>query len=368
MSAVPKLFSPIQVGTSALKHRVVLAPLTRYRANIHHVLLDIVAMYYEQRGSEPGTLLTTEATFIAPKAGGYNHVPGIWNQDQINSWKRVTDAVHTKGSFIYLQLWALGRAAKLDVLRSEDPSFELVSASDVKLSTSEWTPRPLRIDEIKEYTQLYAEAASNAVQAGFDGVEIHGATGYLIHQFLEPSSNKRTDRYGGSIENRSRFGLEVVDAVANAIGASKTGIRLSPWNRFQDMRMDDPIPQYTHFVTSLKDAHPDLAYIHVVEPRVNGSEDIPGGPPKGESNDFIRNIWSPRPLISAGGYNRSIALRVAEKKRDLIAFGRHYISNPDLPKRLRKDIPLHPYNRSTFYTPESPVGYIDQPFAEDEEL
>ncbi|EIN14722.1 FMN-linked oxidoreductase [Punctularia strigosozonata HHB-11173 SS5] len=366
-SPTPKLFQEITVGDVTLKHRVALAPLTRFRADVNHVPLNIVRQYYEQRARIPGTLLISEATYIAAKAGGYNNAPGIWSDAQIDAWKKVTDAVHAQGSFIYLQLWALGRAASGDVLKSEDPSFDVVSASDLPITGSKFTPRSLTTEEVKEYVQLYATAASNAVhRAGFDGVEVHGANGYLVDQFLQDKSNKRTDEYGGSIENRAKFALEVVDAIAKAVGPTKTAIRLSPWADLQDMRLDDPIPTFSYVVQQLKSRQPDLAFIHVIEPRVKGTVDIDGGAPAGESNDFIREIWAPRPLISAGGYNRELALRNAEDKGDIIAFGRHFIANPDLPLRLEKDIPLHPYDRSTFYTPESPVGYIDQPFADQE--
>ncbi|KAL1690560.1 hypothetical protein GGG16DRAFT_55350 [Schizophyllum commune] len=367
--STPKLFQPAQVGDLTLAHRVVLAPLTRFRhTDLSHVALPNVKEYYAQRGSTPGTLLISEATFIAPQAGGYKNAPGIWSDEQIKAWKEVTDRVHAQGSFIYLQLWALGRAAVASELKEEDPSFDYVAPSAVQLTGHPETPRPLTVPEIKQYVQWYATAARNAVEkAGFDGVEIHGANGYLIDQFLQDVTNKRTDEYGGSVENRARFGLEVVDAVVAAIGAKKVGIRLSPWNQFQEMRMEDPIPQFTYFVKELKARHPDFAYIHLVEPRVIGIEnrDEKDIDPR-EQNDFLRAIWAPKALISAGGYNRELALKIAEEKGDLIAFGRFFISNPDLPRRLKEDIPLTPYNRATFYLKgdSSPTGYTDYPFAE----
>ncbi|KAJ3513898.1 hypothetical protein NLJ89_g2698 [Agrocybe chaxingu] len=358
--STPALFQPIQVGSSTLQHRVVLAPLTRYKATPkeHVPIVPLVKKYYSQRGSRPGTLLVTEATFIAARAGGYDNVPGIWSDDQIAAWKEVTNGVHEQGSFIYLQLWALGRAAYPSVLQED--GFDFVAPSPIGLNDNA-TPRALTVPEIKEYVQLYAQAAKNAIQAGFDGVEIHGANGYLIDQFLQDVSNLRTDEYGGSIENRSRFGLEVAGAVVNAIGEDRTGIRLSPWNDFQKMKMADPIPQYTHFVTALKSAHPNLSYLHLVEPN--------GDAPANESNDFIRRIWAPKPLITASGYTRKSALaRAAENANELIAFGRWYISNPDLPTRILEDIPFTPYNSKTFYVrghlPNADVGYVDYPFAD----
>ncbi|EEB93949.1 hypothetical protein MPER_07326 [Moniliophthora perniciosa FA553] len=264
------------------------------------------------------------------------------------------DSVHWKGSFIYLQLWALGRAAQPFQLQSEDPSYPYISASDVPLrGRTHEDPRPLTKPEIEQYKGFYVQAAKNAIQrAGFDGVEVHGANGYLIDQFIQDVTNHRTDEYGGSIENRSRFALEVLDAVVKAVGPRKTGIRLSPWNGFQDMRMQDPKPQFTHLVTEIRKAHPSLAYIHVVEPRVNGQENLTEIP-KGWDNDFIREIWTLSPggndtedgrrLISAGNHDPESGTHFADEKGDLIAYGR----------------------RSTFYLPGSsdPKGYTDYFFA-----
>lgn len=246
-----KLFQPIKVGNLTLNHRIVLPPLTRNRQTKTHVpLIPLVAEYYAQRASTPGTLLIAEATFIAAQAGGLDHYPGIWNQEQISAWKdvttssyslsskyakdssQVTTAVHAKGCYIFLQIQALGGAASIDVLSSESPPFPYVAASAVSQGYP-GIPRPLTTEEISEYVQLFATAASNAVEgAGFDGVEIHGANGYLVDQFLQDVTNQRDDKYGGSIENRVRFGLEVVDAVVHAVGAEKVGIRLSPWSRY----------------------------------------------------------------------------------------------------------------------------------------
>ncbi|KAF5353710.1 hypothetical protein D9758_008672 [Tetrapyrgos nigripes] len=374
-----KLFQPLKVGDSTLKHRVALAPLTRFRANEKHVPLPIVKEMYAQRASTPGTLLITEATFIDARAGGYPHAPGIWSDEQIAAWKEVTSAVHAKGSFIYLQLWALGRTAYSAVLKAENPSYDLVSASDIPLSDhskDEPRPRPLTVPEIKEYVELYAKAASNAIhKAGFDGVEIHNANGYLLDQFTQDVTNHRTDEYGGSVENRARFTLEVVDAVVKAVGPRKTGIRFSPWNTFQDMGMasvSKTKAQFSYIVSKIKEAHPAFSYVHVVEPRSKGL-DVLDHNPEGEDNDFIREIWtSPeddqngRRLVSAGGYTRELSIENADKRGDIIAFGRVFIANPDLPYRLERDIPLNNYDRTTFYLQNSvdPKGYTDYPFAE----
>lgn len=236
-----KLFKPIRVGNVELKHRVVLAPLTRYRATKAHVPTDLMVDYYSQRATSPGGLLITEATFIAARAGGYEQVPGIWSDEQVEGWKKVVDAVHAQGCYIYMQLWQLGRAALPDVLAKPDSPenpggpYPYVSSSDVPLEgRSHGLPRPLTHDEILEYIELFGQAAHNAVlRAGFDGVEIHGAHGYLVDQFTQDVCNKRTDIWGGSMENRSRFALEVIKKIADTVGEERTAIRLSPFAQFQ---------------------------------------------------------------------------------------------------------------------------------------
>ncbi|KAI0362489.1 FMN-linked oxidoreductase [Trametes cingulata] len=375
--ATHKLFQPARVGNLALAHRIVLAPLTRCRANNKHVPGALAAKYYAQRASVPGSLLITEATPVAAHAGGVGyglgpHIPGIWTEDQIAGWRKVVDAVHARGSFIYMQLWALGRAADSDELKIENPAFPYVAPSAIPLKDKKDVPRPLTIidvtlcPEIHEYTALYAQAASNAVHgAGFDGVEIHGANGYLIDQFLQDVSNVRTDEYGGTLENRCRFALEVVAAVSEVIGPDRTALRISPWSVYQDMRMRDPIPTFTHLVRRLRDNFPQLAYLHVIESGVMAFLDVPSG--EGDSNDFIRDIWLPQPLISAGRYTRSSAIERAEHTGELIAFGRLFISNPDLPLRLRDDLPLTKWDHDLYYLPENPQGYTDYPFANETE-
>jgi len=207
-----------------------------------------------------------------------------------------------------------------------------------------------------------------AVQgAGFDGVEIHGANGYLVDQFTQDTANNRTDEYGGSIENRSRFALEVVQSVVDAVGQSKVGIRFSPWERFQGMRMKNPVPTFSYLLSRFAELHPDLAYVHLVEPRAaRGNDGIVL--PAYESLDFARKIWAPRPMLIAGGYTPEDALERSKEgevngENLVITFGRAFIANPDLPLRIRKAIPLNPYNRDTFYLPKSAVGYVDYPFA-----
>ncbi|KAI0702828.1 NADH:flavin oxidoreductase/NADH oxidase [Cerioporus squamosus] len=367
--AVPTLFQPVQVGDVTLGHRVVLAPLTRLRANNKHVHTDLAVTYYAQRASVPGTLLITESTYIAPYAGHFSpNAPGVWNEEQIAAWKRIADAVHEKHSYIYMQIWALGRAAVPAALKAENPDYPYVAPSAIPLSTRpEDVPRELTIPEIKQYVEAFAQAARNAVHsAGFDGVEVHAANGYLIDQFTQDLSNQRTDEYGGSIENRCRFALEVIDAVVAAVGAKKTGFRVSPWSTFQDMRMKDPMPTFTYLASQVLERHPDIAYLHVVEPGLAGAYDAEAH--QGESNDFLRKLWLPRPFISAGRYTRESAIKRADETGELIAFGRRFIANPDLPLRLRKNIPLAHWERATYYFPEDPHGYIDYPFAEESKI
>ncbi|KAK0463395.1 hypothetical protein IW261DRAFT_1554105 [Armillaria novae-zelandiae] len=357
-----KLFQPINIGDLTLNHCIVLAPLT------HVPYTSIMKVYYSQRASDPGTLLITEATLVAQKARVFKNIPGIWSQEQIDAWKEITDAVHTKGSFIFCQLWGQGRAAYPADLKDEDPSLEFVAPSAIKLSYTTETPRALTIDEIHEYPKLFAQAVANAVfKAGFNGVEINALNGFLIDQFIQDVSNKHTDTYGGRIENRARFALKVIDAVVDAVGAHRTAFWMSPWNTWQELRMDDPIPTFSYLMTEIRQHHGNLVYLHVIEPRVDGTEMKEGEPGADKSNNFIRKLWAPRPFISAGGYMRKEAMKVADEKGELIAFGRYFISNPDLPKKLKKNLPLTPYNRSTFYLPgEVTEGYTDYPFTSDE--
>ncbi|KAJ3486698.1 hypothetical protein NLI96_g4054 [Meripilus lineatus] len=360
MASLSKLFTPIKVGDLALKHRVVLAPLTRYRNTLEHVPTDLSVEYYSQRASTPGTLLITEATAVAARAGGYENIPHLETAEQIAGWKKVTDAVHAKGSYIFAQLWALGRTADPKVIKKY--GYDYAGASDIPLENFP-VPRPLGTGEVKEFVQLYANAAANAIQAGFDGVEIHGANGYLPDQFLQDVSNNRADEYGGSIENRARFPLEIIDAIVNAVGtAKKVAIRLSPWETFQGMRMKDPIPTFSYLVSEIAKRHPDFAYVHVIEARFSGGTEREV--PEGEGNEFLQNIWAPRPFINAGGYTRELALKAAETEGNLVAFGRHFIANPDLPLRLRENVALNKYDRNTFFKALSPEGYIDYPFDE----
>jgi len=363
------LFKPVKLGNVELKHRVVLPPLTRFRADKDNVPSQYAAEYYGQRSSEPGTLLITEATFISPRAGGYKNVPGIWSSAQIEKWKDITAAAHAKGCPIFLQLWALGRVAVPAVLEAN--GFKVSAPSAIAADPSKGpVPHALSEQEIQQYVSDYATAAKNAIEAGFDGVEIHGANGYLIDQFWQDVSNQRSDKYGGSIENRARFGLEVTKAVIAAVGgdANKVGVRLSPWGQFQGMKMDDPVPQFSYVVQELKKF--GLAYLHLVESRISGSSvDGVYHDFNDENTPFI-DIWgSQSPVILAGGFTPEKARRVVSElytgDNILVAFGRSFISTPDLVFRLRRGVEFNKWDRATFYKAESPEGYIDYPFSKE---
>lgn len=262
-----------------------------------------------------------------------------------------------------MQLYAMGRQADPAVLQEQGLKDAFAGPSPIPLKHQpEPVPRELTVAEIKEYVQAFATAADNAVhKAGFDGVEVHCANGYLLDQFLQDTANQRTDEYGGSIENRARFSLEVIKAVTDVVGERKTAVRISPWSTYGDMRMQDPRPTFEYFISRLRDEYPDIAFLHIIEPGIVGAgtaEPISGD----ESNDFIREIWQPRPIISAGEYRCKTAFEAADKYGYLIAFGRAFLANPDLPLRMKQSLPVNPPNRATFYT-QGAEGYIDYPFA-----
>jgi N-ethylmaleimide reductase len=364
----PRLFSPLEIGPHQLKHRVVMAPLTRMRAERAGLVpRPLNAEYYGQRAT-PGGLIVAEATPVLATGHGNPGVPGIYSQVQIKGWRGVVDAVHAKGGLIFLQLWHVGRVSH----SSFQPGGALpVSCSavpisaDLKTMTSDGkpasyeTPRALETSEVAGVVEGFRQAAGNALQAGFDGVEIHGANGYLIEQFLQSRTNLRTDRYGGGIENRARLLLEIAQAVIGVWGANRVGVRLSPYGIANDSGEADPMPLYRHVVESLNPL--GLAYLHFIEPRSSGAgraevnhQNVPS------AMVLFRPIWR-GVLITAGGFTGETAeAAIAEGHADAIAFGRIFISNPDLPRRLREGFPLTPYNRATFYGGEE-KGYTDYP-------
>ncbi|KAH6652429.1 hypothetical protein BKA67DRAFT_520451 [Truncatella angustata] len=353
-----RLFSPLKLGNVTLEHRIAMAPLTRFRADENHVPLPFVKEYYAQRASVPGTLIVSEATLVSKEAGTYSNVPGIYSKEQVSAWKEITDAVHEKKSFIYMQLWALGRVADPEASRAEGVTIKSASAIPEEGKPA---PKEMTQEDIKNFVAYYAQAARNAIEAGFDGVEIHGANGYLIDQFTQDNSNQRTDSYGGSIENRSRFAIEVSAAVVDAVGADNVGIRLSPWSPFQGMRMTDPVPQFTDVVNKLKALK--LAYLHLVESRISGNAESEAT----EKVDFAIEAWNnTSPILLAGGFTADSAREAAEEYKDrdvVIVFGRYFISTPDLPFRVQKGIELTPYDRNKFYNAGEKDGYTTYPFS-----
>lgn len=340
-----------------------MAPLTRFRCAEDHSPLAIALEYYRQRASVPGTLLIVEATLISPAHGGFAHAPGIWNEEQIAGWKVVTDAIHEKGCSAYCQLVAPGRAASASLLEKEG-GFPVLSSSAVPIDEQSPVPREMTDVEIRSAVGDFAQAARNAVAAGFDGVEIHGANGYLIDQFTQDTCNQRTDEWGGSVDNRSRFGVEVATAVANAIGSDRVGFRISPFSSFQAMKMADPQTQFSDLVRKLKKL--DLAYLHLIESRVNNWEDVE----KTEGLEFLLDIWSGSPALVAGGFSSESAKNAVDAEYAKygnvgVVFGRQFLANPDLPFRLKNGLPLNKYDRGTFYTPLKIKGYTDYPFHPD---
>ncbi|KAJ3281934.1 hypothetical protein HDU79_010377 [Rhizoclosmatium sp. JEL0117] len=361
------LFEPIEVGRFSLSHRLVLAPLTRSRGTertstgAESVANGLMGTYYFQRATKGG-LLISEATPICPEGRFSARTPSLYSIEHVHAWKQVTDAVHDKGSIFFAQLWHLGMHCRphLDPLSRPPPAPSAFLRPLDNLQT-----RALSINEIKEVIQTYASAAKNAILAGFDGVEIHAANGYLPDQFLNSNINTRTDAYGGSVENRCRFVLELAQAVVDAIGADRVGIRFSPFNKFGGMDDADPVETWSCMLKLLEPF--ELAYVHLVEPRVAGAGDalVPVDPSK-VNLDVFRNVWK-GVLIVAGGYTPETAANAVESKRaDLVAFGRHFISTPDLVDRVRRGLPLNPYDRPTFQVGEE-KGYIDYPTWEEKE-
>jgi N-ethylmaleimide reductase len=364
----PSLFSPLKIGPYQLKHRVVMAPLTRLRAERPSLApRPLNVEYYSQRAT-PGGLIIAEASPVMVTGFGHPGVPGIYSDAQIEGWRKVVDAVHAKGGLIFLQLWHVGRVSHssfqpggaLPVAPSAVPiSQELKTmTAGGELVTYE-TPRALETSEIPGVIEAYRQGARNALAAGFDGVEIHGANGYLIEQFLQSHTNLRTDQYGGSIENRARFLLEVTQAAIEIWGADRVGVRLSPYGVANDSGEPDPMPLYTHVIKALNPL--GLAYLHFIEPRSSGAgraevnhQNVPS------AMVLFRPIWDGK-LITAGGFTGETAnAAIAAGHADAIAFGRIFISNPDLPGRLAHGYPLTPYNRATFYSGEE-AGYTDYP-------
>ncbi len=360
------LFDSLQMGALTLPNRIIMAPLTRMRSaqpgNIPHALN---AEYYSQRAS--AGLIISEATQISQQGQGYPATPGIHSDEQIEGWKLVTRAVHDAGGRIFLQAWHVGRISHSSHQpHGAAPVAPSAIAPTGKTFTADWnqvpyeTPRALETSEIAGIVADYKQAAHNAKIAGFDGVEVHGANGYLLDQFLQDGTNHRTDNYGGSIENRARLLLEVVDATIEVWGADRVGVRLSPYGTFSDMHDSDPIALFSYVLDQLSDRK--IAYAHLIEPRATsagGGDAVMENAPSTSAlfRDHFKGVF-----ISAGGYNAENSKEaVASGAVDAVAFGRLFIANPDLPERLQAGAELNPYNRATFYG-GGEKGYTDYPF------
>uniref|UniRef100_A0A7N0R875 NADH:flavin oxidoreductase/NADH oxidase N-terminal domain-containing protein n=1 Tax=Kalanchoe fedtschenkoi TaxID=63787 RepID=A0A7N0R875_KALFE len=358
------LLTPYKMGHFNLSHRVVLAPLTRMRSYDFVPQPQHAALYYSQRTSAGG-FLVSEATGISDTAHGYPHSPGIWTEEQTEAWKPIVKAVHDKGGVFFCQLWHTGRVSDHCLqpngqapISSTDKKIKAEANIDGSLASQFPTPRRLSTSEITGVVNDFRLAARNAMEAGFDGVEIHGANGYLVDQFLKDQVNDRTDDYGGSLENRCRFALEVVQAVVDEIGADRVGIRLSPFADYNDCGDSDPQGLGVYMAQSLNKY--GILYCHVIEPRMVQQF---------ERSDEVKTSLVPMrkafngTFMVAGGYDQGDGNEVVRSGgADLVAFGRLFLANPDLPRRFELNAELNKYDRSTFYTQDPVVGYTDYPF------
>lgn len=351
------LFTPIKIGPYTCENRIFMAPMTRCRAGEENVPTDLMAKYYAQRAS--AGLIISEATQISTLGIGYMHTPGIHTAAQVEGWKKVTKAVHEKGGHIFLQLWHVGRISHpsfhnglLPVAPSAiKPAGETMTYEGMKDFV---TPRALETDEVHAIASEYKVAAENAIEAGFDGVEIHSANGYLLDQFLRDGSNKRKDIYGGSIENRCRFLFDVIQAVSSSIGSDRVGLRLSPSGTFNDMYDSNPTEHFTHVCSKLNDFN--LAYLHIIDAL---ESDIRHGANVVELS-VLREAFH-GVLVINGGYEQNRAnLTIQNKLSDAVSFGTLFLANPDLPERFKAEAKLNLADSSTFYT-QGEKGYTDYP-------
>ncbi|MEM9029183.1 MAG: alkene reductase [Pseudomonadota bacterium] len=349
------LFSPTRLGAIELKNRIVLAPLTRSRADADGVPADFAAIYYAQRAQ--AGLLITEATQISPEGKGYPRTPGLFSSSQLEGWRRIVDAVHAVGGKIVVQLWHVGRIASA---ANREQTVDTVAPSAIQAAGEMYTdaagmqphdmPRALETAEIPRLADEFAQAAVNAIDVGFDGIELHSANGYLLHQFLAENTNQRTDQYGGNIPNRARAPLEVLDAILAKVPSDRVGIRISPAHAFNDIEEGDTAALYDHYIGELNSR--GLAYLHVMRPFANQS-----------ASDFVKFARARfrGNIIACGGYDAASAQAlIAKDGADAVAFGQSFIANPDLPLRISVGAPLATPNRETFYSPGE-TGYTDYP-------
>jgi len=351
------LFSPIKIGNYTLRNRIFMAPMTRCRSSEGNIPNDMMARYYAQRAS--AGLIITEATQISTRGIGYPHTPGIHTQAQVEGWKKVTKAVHQSGGRIFLQLWHVGRISHPAFHNGELPFAPSAIKPEGSIYTPEGmkefvTPHALSTGEIKTVVEQYVQGAKNAIEAGFDGVEIHGANGYLIDQFLRDGTNHREDAYGGTIEKRVKFLLDIIRGVISAVGSDKTGVRLSPSGTFNDMKDSDPTTHFSYICELLNEF--DLAYLHIVD-ALEG--DIRHG-----ANVVDLSVLSEAykgVLIANGGYTKEQGNNAIQSGlADAVAFGAFFLANPDLPERFKIEGELNTPNPDTFYT-QGEEGYLDYP-------
>jgi N-ethylmaleimide reductase len=362
-----KLFTPLEIGPMTLMHRVVMAPLTRNRSEQPgDIPGKMMLEYYTQRASDGG-LIISEATTISTTARGWFGAPGLYSDAQIEGWKKIDDAIHAKGGKMFSQLWHTGRSSHVDtsglmpVSSSVNPSYWEDATDHLVNTPSGWAQpsphRALDISEIPGIIEDYRRAAERAKAAGFDGVELHAANGYLQDQFLQDGINHRTDAYGGSIENRSRFLLETVEAIVSVWGGNRVAVRIAPSGSWNGVSDSSPQALFAHVAEQLNRF--GLAYLHIVEPRVKGNIVLVEGQAP-VAAEQLRRIFKGK-IVSAGGYEPATAEEIVDQgDADAVAFGRHFIANPDLPKRILLGLPLNGYDRDTFYTFEA-HGYTDYP-------
>ncbi len=356
-----KLFSPVQIGPYTLKHRVVHAPTTRLRANSDDSPSELMLQYYSQRASMGG-LIITESTHVSYDSRGYLGAPGIYEDAHIPGWKKIADAVHAKGGRIFMQLGHDGRQSHVDLTGGTLPiAPSVVPFEGEALTHKGWVPvsmhRAIDIAEIQTVIEHYRKSAERALAAGLDGVELHSANGYLADTFLQDGTNKRTDAYGGTIEKRARFLIEVVSALASVWGASRVGVRLSPSGQWGSISDSNPEATFAYAAEQLNRF--GLAYLHIIEPRVKGVETLDEHQ-KPVASAFLRKVFK-GPIIAAGGFNGEGAQEILQDgDADLVAFGRYFASNPDLPYRLQYELPLAQYDRSAFWG-GTHIGYTDYP-------
>ncbi|XP_059452160.1 12-oxophytodienoate reductase 2-like [Corylus avellana] len=353
------LLTPYKLGKYNLSHRVVLAPMTRL-GSYGNVPQPHAILYYSQRTSKGGFLIA-EVTGVSDTAQEYPNTPGIWTKEQVEAWKPIVDAVHAKGGIFFCQIWHVGRVSNQDFQPNRQAPISSTDKPMTPIDGSQPTPpRRLRTDEIPQIVNDFRVAARNAIEAGFDGVEIHGANGYLVDQFMKDGVNDRTDQYGGFLENRCRFALEVVESVANEIGADKVGIKLSPFADYMEFGDSNPKALGLYMAESLNKY--GILYCHMVEPRMKSADEIVESP---HSLLPMRKAFRGTFLV-VGGYNREDGNNaIAENRADLVVYGRPFLANPDLPRRFELNAPLNKHNEETFYTFDPVIGYTDYPFLED---